>query len=253
MFSERNVALVVLVLLAMYGCGGGGDADELQVPSNLVATAVFPTRVELGWQGTSDDKDGFAIERCDDAATYVEIGQVPADMVIFADDTVVPDTTYSYRVYAYAGDVQSAYSRRTTISTPPAPLAPPLSPDGLTATAIAAHQVDLYWVDDSSDETWFRIERSLTAGSGYQQIGTTAAEVNVFTDTQAVAAETTYYYRVCACNDAGFSDYSNEAPVTTPPEPVTVPSACTALSATAVSANRINLQWTDNSGSETGF
>ncbi|MBI4711931.1 MAG: fibronectin type III domain-containing protein [Planctomycetes bacterium] len=57
----------------------------------------------------------------------------------------------------------------------------------------------------------------------------------------------TYYYRVKAYNDAGNSDYSNEANATTLLE------TPTGLTATAVSISQINLTWTDNSQTEDGF
>ncbi len=69
----------------------------------------------------------------------------------------------------------------------------------------------LWWTDNSSDETGFVVERSTTSGAGFALIATTAANVSTFTDT-AVSAGTLYFYRVRATN-AGvtFSAYTNEA------------------------------------------
>ena len=52
----------------------------------------------------------------------------------------------------------------------------------------------------------YRIYRSTAKGSGYSLLGTTTA--TSYTNTGAKAG-TTYYYRVKACNDAGWSPYSN--------------------------------------------
>ncbi len=54
--------------------------------------------------------------------------------------------------------------------------------------------------------TSYRIYRSTAKGSGYSLLGTTTA--TSYTNTGAKAG-TTYYYRVKACNDAGWSPYSN--------------------------------------------
>jgi hypothetical protein len=58
---------------------------------------------------------------------------------------------------------------------------------------------------------------------------------------------TQYYYRVLAFNTGGSSSYSNERSA------ITTLNSPTALTATTVSSSQINLTWTDNSSSETGF
>ncbi|NQT90720.1 MAG: S8 family serine peptidase, partial [Candidatus Omnitrophica bacterium] len=46
----------------------------------------------------------------------------------------------------------------------------PSAPTGLTATADSTTQIELSWQDNSDNEDGFKIERSLTAGSGFSQI-----------------------------------------------------------------------------------
>lgn len=59
-----------------------------------------------------------------------------------------------------------------------------------------------------------KIERSLSANSGFSQIGTVAAGVTTYTSI-SLASSTTYYFRVAATNSAGSSVYSNTANATT--------------------------------------
>jgi hypothetical protein len=84
------------------------------------------------------------------------------------------------------------------------PSAVPLPPTDLTATANSATQITLTWTDASSDETGFRIQRSLSPDTGFVEIGTTAANTGTFTDTTAVAG-TLYHYRVSAYSSGGES------------------------------------------------
>src|SRR5207248_739463 len=56
-------------------------------------------------------------------------------------------------------------------------------------------------------------------------------------------------FRIRALNSAGFSDYSSEVTATTQPPPLEVPLA-PVLSATALSASRIDLSWTDVANEE---
>jgi hypothetical protein len=88
----------------------------------------------------------------------------------------------------------------------------PAAPSGLTATAISSSQIDLSWTDESSDEDYFRIERSLD-GSSFAEIGTVDPGIEAYPDT-GLSASTTYYYKVAAVNNDGTS-YSGEASATT--------------------------------------
>lgn len=67
-----------------------------------------------------------------------------------------------------------------------------------------------------------------------------------------VQAGTTYFSRLQASNSYGTSAYANTASAT-PLATTSAPAAATDLQATAVSATRINLSWTDNANSESGF
>jgi hypothetical protein len=117
----------------------------------------------------------------------------------------------------------------------------------LTATAISDAQINLSWTDNANNEDGFRIERC--AGSGcatFAEIGTVSANVTTYQDADPTDG-TSYSYRVRAYNVAGNSAYSNTASATT------AVGAPTGLTATAVSSSQINLSWTDNATSETGF
>jgi len=135
--------------------------------------------------------------------------------------------------YAYIADVSST----------------PTAPSGLTANAASATQVDLAWMDNSSNEDGFVIERSDDLGATWNPVGQTATDVTTFSDTP-VAPVSTYQYRVYAFNLSGNSLPSNVVEVTTPDVP---PAAPTSLMTTAVTSSQVDLAWTDNSGNEDGF
>ncbi len=89
------------------------------------------------------------------------------------------------------------------------------------------------------------IERKTGASGTWGEIATLGANVTRYADT-GLAAPVTYVYRVRAANPAGYSGYSNEAAATT----LIPPSAPTNLTASAVSATRIQLIWEDRSDIE---
>jgi PKD repeat protein/N-acetyl-anhydromuramyl-L-alanine amidase AmpD len=90
----------------------------------------------------------------------------------------------------------------------------PATPTALTAVANSGSQITLTWADNSTNETGFIIERSLTSGSGFSAIFTSAANATSYVNT-GISASTKYYYRIKATNASGSSVYTAEASATT--------------------------------------
>jgi subtilisin family serine protease len=100
-------------------------------------------------------------------------------------------------------------------------VSPAAAPTALTATASSVSQINLAWQDGNGNETQSRIERKTVAGGTFAQIATPGANILAFSDT-GLGSNTTYVYRVRACNAVGCSPYSNEATATTPAIPVPI-------------------------------
>jgi hypothetical protein len=84
----------------------------------------------------------------------------------------------------------------------------PAAPSALTAANAGKGSVTLNWIDNSTNEESFLVERSTTVAGGYIQVATLAANARSYTDNTAFR-KTTYYYRVRAANSGGKSNYSN--------------------------------------------
>lgn len=92
------------------------------------------------------------------------------------------------------------------------PLAAPAS---ASATTLSAGLITLRWLDASTNEDGFRIERCAGAScTAFVRVAETAANVTGFID-RGLAAGTLYRYRVVAFNDFGTSSPSNAAEATT--------------------------------------
>ncbi len=111
-------------------------------------------------------------------------------------------TTYYFRVRAVYSSYPANYS---TYSTPVSATTPafPNPPAGVTATATSEGTITLAWAD-ATNETGYRLERSLNGTTGWSQVGTPAANATSFSDT-GLAENTRYYYRLIALNAAGAS------------------------------------------------
>jgi regulation of enolase protein 1 (concanavalin A-like superfamily) len=135
------------------------------------------------------------------------------------------------------------------MSTVPSML-PPRAPLALRASLILAEQIDLAWFDPSDNETGFAIERSTDSGE-FVEVARTGSGAEAFSDSELTPG-THYRYRIRAFNAHGESAYTPEVSATTPAS--NLPSAAPGgIIATPISANRIDLAWTDESNNETGF
>jgi C1A family cysteine protease len=220
-------------------------------PTNLAATAVSFSQINLTWTDNANNETGYKIERSLDGINFAQVATTAANVATYSDTGLTPNTTYYYQVRAYNGVSDSAYSNIANATTQALPT-PPAAPTNLAATAASFSQINLAWTDNADNETGFKIERCTGAGcSDFVQIATVGANVTSYSNT-GLTASTSYSYRVRAYNAGGDSDYSNTATAVTQAAPV-LPAAPTNLVATAVSRSQINLTWMDNSDNETGF
>jgi predicted phage tail protein len=220
-------------------------------PSGLSGTTVSGTRIDLKWTDNSPDESGFMIERAPDvsgvAGAYAQIATVGANVAAYSSTGLQAGTSYWYRVRAYNAVGTSPYSVEISAQTQSAPT----PPSGLTATGANTTRINLAWVDNSSDESGFRVERAPDAGGApgtFAQIGSVGANVVTYANTGLVTG-TRYWYRVRAYNSVGNSAYSGVAGATT----LQLPAAPSNMAATAVSPSAVDVTWTDNSSNETSF
>lgn len=88
----------------------------------------------------------------------------------------------------------------------------PVAPTNLTATIISPSAVKLSWVDNSTNETGFKVERRVSDGQ-FVEIGTIMPDIAAFTDS-ILNTNVAYDYRVYSFNNEGKSlTYTNIASV----------------------------------------
>ena len=133
------------------------------------------------------------------------------DVISYSNTGLTGSTTYRYRVRAYNSGGNSDWSNTADATTGAAPTTPPAAPTSLKAQALTKGRVKLSWVDNSNDETYFAITRTL--GGVPTVIRVDSPNVTTYTDSGLVKGNT-YVYTVSACNaSAGCSNPSNAASV----------------------------------------
>jgi len=119
-------------------------------------------------------------------------------------------------------------------------------PYDLNASAVSSSQIDLSWINGSSNETGIKVERSADGGTSWSEIANLPAASTSHSDT-GLAAETTYYYRVSAYTQPELiSAYASDN-ATTPEAP---PPPALSLSANAYKVkgkHHVGLSWTGSS------
>jgi fibronectin type 3 domain-containing protein len=213
-------------------------------PTGLAATAVSSSQIALAWTDTSNNEDGFRIERSltTGNGNFVQVATVPANARTFTDQGLSASTRYYYRVRAFNATGTSAYSSVVNATTLTATGAVPAAPTGLAATA-GSGAITVRWTDQSSNESGFRVERS-SNGTDFTTAASVGANVTSYVDS-GLSEATTLSYRAVAFNAAGASSPSNTASATTP---LNAPSG---LAGTATTTT-VTLRWSDNSAVESG-
>ena len=168
-------------------------------PSATVATPASSSIVAVSWADGSSTETGFRVQRSLDAgSTWTVVGTVGSNVTAFQDGERTAELQVCYRVVAFnAGGNSSPSSIACTT--------PPAAPSGLRAQT-AQQGIDLAWTDNSSVEDGYQVQRS---GDGVNFLVLADLPGSGATYHDVTATNATYWYRVVAQKDGGFSDLSN--------------------------------------------
>lgn len=204
----------------------------VNAPTELRVVEVSSADVDLEWTNNAPD------------APYIRVEYSPngANLWTRYNNNVRSlncSTSYDFRVRAFrlTDRVLSAYSNVVTGRTASC------APTDLTVTTLAADKLALNWTDNATDEDEYRIERF---GVEIAVVG--ANETSYVVSGLLCGGRTEYRVRAYRRSDGAFSDRVGASGTTGP-----CPVAPSSLTATAVSATRVNLTWTDNSNNETKY
>ena len=115
-------------------------------PTNLTATPVSSSRIDLAWQDNSDNETGFRVQhRLNGTDDWVSVGSTAANVTALSDEGLLPATSYHYRVQAFTETTSSAFSSEavaTTLEPVPPTLtrfSPASGPPGARVTLTGTH------------------------------------------------------------------------------------------------------------------
>ncbi len=203
-----------------------GQRDSYAVSLAGVPDGAVITQIEIipcasrnsGVGGSSTLGVGYRFGGVDTTAgSYVlPAGTIPAAL---ATTTVGTSLTKVSTSTLEIGATYSSGTRGVRVSRMAARLTyatAPVAPSNLTASSSTIGTttlVSLTWVDNSSDELGFKVERSIGTSTLYTQIGTTGTNTTTYVDSPVIIG-TLYNYRVRAYNAVGNSAYSSTTSIT---------------------------------------
>ena len=102
-------------------CSGGycvPAASTPLTPSNLQASAVSSSEIDLSWTDNSSNEGGFKIERkTGSGGTYSLVHTTVADVTSHSDTGLSAGTAYYYRIYSFNSAGDSGYSNEASATT----------------------------------------------------------------------------------------------------------------------------------------
>jgi hypothetical protein len=205
--------------VAAYRRGSVSSTTAPLAPTSLSTSAVSYNRVSLSWRDNSSNESGFKIQRSKDGVNYSLIATLGANAVAFADGGVVAQTKYYYRVLAYNGAGNSAYSNVISVTTPASSTTAsgaPAAPASVAATNGGNGTATITWVDKSTNETLFNVRRAkwdpvAQKWASAVSVGKVGANVTRFVNS---SGKGTFRFYVRSANASGVSLWVGPAQVT---------------------------------------
>jgi hypothetical protein len=211
------------MVVLFFGCStssdGNGNSTTTVVPiapTNLTGIVISTSQVNLSWTDNSTNEVGFKIERKIVGGTYALLIQTGTNVTNFSDQNIQPNTSYSYRVYAYNSSGESlTYTNEITVFTAVVPVITTTNISSITSlSATSGGNITndngstitsrgICW--STSPNPTILLSTKTVDGSG---LG------NFVSNLMTLNASTTYYVRAYATNSNG-TGYGNELTFTT--------------------------------------
>jgi hypothetical protein len=221
--------------------GSFTTTDTLSDVTGLTSTATSNSTVSLSWNDTSDNEDGFTLERATGSGAFSALADLAANTTSFSDSNLTANNTYTYQIRGYNSNGTSNFVS-TTVTTEDT-----LSDiTGLTSTATSNSTVSLSWSDTSGNEDGFTVQKA-TGNGAFAHLADLAANTTSFSDSN-LTANNNYTYKVRSYNSNGTSNFVSTT-VTTQ-DTLVAPSIQTV---TAPEHDQVLVNWSDGNNNEDSF
>lgn len=191
-------------------------------PTGFIANVQSSNSIRLNWVDNATNETGYQVQRSTSASftTGLTSYNYSANTTSATISGLSRSVIYYFRVRAVNNTVYSGYANTATIAIPNSSTTP-AKPSNLNASLQSPTSVRLTWIDLSSNETGFQIQRATNSAF---TTGLVSNTLNSNTNAHTVTGLTygaTYYFRVRAVGSGPDSSYSNTASISIPVPPST--------------------------------
>ena len=107
---KKYVKLIFIFLIVLISCSKVTSPPYISPPLCLDCLLYFGDSIELFWTDTSDNEDGFKIDRKIEDSEWEIARGITSENVISWPDSLNSGFKNYYRVYAFKGEYRSEYS-----------------------------------------------------------------------------------------------------------------------------------------------
>ena len=204
-------------------------------PGRPSASATGPTSIDISWNSVSYATQYKLYRATSSSGSYKQIDWNTDTSHTDSGSHLSSNTTYYYKVQAGNDSGWSALSSYRSVTTKK-PI--PSTPGRPSASATGPTSIDISW-NSVSYATQYKLYRATSSSGSYKQIDWNTDTSHTDSGSH-LSSNTTYYYKVQAGNDSGWSNLSSYRSVTTKKP---IPLTPTKPSASATGSTSINISW----------
>lgn len=247
----KHSALIVLSLITLVNCGGGGGSDtpldpndpftNPQTPSAIILDDSSTTALALSWE-LDTSADNYQLYR--DGALIATLGFFDNE---YLDRNLTAGTNYTYQYSIFADGTESSLSPVLNASTQLAATTLPADPTNARVISRTADSITISWSDNATDEIAYNVRRPTPTNT----IFFVPFDNSYSLEDTGLTSDTSFTYEISALNDAGSS--TKLITTVTTLHPATTPSAPTGVSVSSQTATSLTASFTDNASNEDGY
>jgi hypothetical protein len=225
-------------------------------PSDLLATAVSDTEINLTWRRNSTNETAIIIQRSKDGETWNTVYKAPGGANIWTDTSLYPETPYHYRIAAWNSLGTSSYCDPSVAVTSASPANALLAPKNVTVKPESQTTATIAFEDTNSTQHAYDyfIERSDDGGLTYRVVGSSALGTPTSYLDKHLTPGSSYSYRVRCLNGAlPPSPYSAPVQLTMPPRRPGYPIEPDDVRVVNDSGTTNTIKWTDTNKGAAGY
>ena len=228
---------------------GPPDTQAPTIPTNLSASAVSSSQINLTWTASTDNVGvtGYKIYRCTGSGCTPSSQLTTVAGASYSNTGLSAGTVYVYAVSAYdAAGNESAKSSSASATTQAGDTTPPTI-SSVSASSITKNSATITWTTNESSDS--QVEYGLTTSYGNSTTLNTSMVTSHSQSLSGLSASTLYHYRVKSKDAAGNLATSGDYTFTTTASDTTPPTI-SSVSASSITQNSATITWTTNESSD---